>query len=69
MKTLLTLTAVAALSLGLAGTASATAPGAEIGPQLTTESSIAQAGHRCYYRYFYVTNGYQYRYFYRWYCY
>ena len=30
-------------------------------------SSIAPTA--CYYRYFYVTNGYQYRYFYRWYCY
>lgn len=69
MKTLLTLTAAIALSIGLVGTASATSPDAEIGPQITKESSIEQAGHRCYYRYFYVTNGYQYRYFYRWYCY
>ena len=58
MKTLATLTAAIALSIGLAGTASAARPGAEIGPQFTKESSIAQAGHRCYYRYFY-----------RWYCY
>ena len=67
MKTLATLTAAIALSIGLAGTASATSPDSEIGPQITKESSIAQTG--CYYRYFYVTDGYQYRYFYRWYCY
>jgi len=67
MKTLATLTAAIALSIGLAGTASAAQPGAEIGPQVSKETSIAQAG--CYYRYFYVTNGYQYLYFYRWYCY
>jgi hypothetical protein len=67
MKTLLTLTAAIALSIGLAGTASAAAPGAEIGPQITKESGIAQAG--CYYRYFYVTNGYAYRYYYQWVCY
>lgn len=65
MKTLMTLTAAIALSIGLAGTASAN--DSAIGPQITKESGIAQAG--CYYRYFYVTNGYQYRYFYRWYCY
>ena len=67
MKTLATLTAAIALSIGLAGTASAAQPGADIGPRITKETSIAQAA--CYYRYFYVTNGYQYRYFYRWYCY
>ena len=67
MKTILTLTAAIALSIGLAGTASANQPGAEIGPQVSTESNIAPAG--CYYRYFYVTDGYSYRYFYRWYCY
>ena len=67
MKTLATLTAAIALSIGLAGTASATSPGAEIGPQITKENSIAQA--TCFYRYFYVTDGYQYRYFYRYYCY
>ncbi len=68
MKTLATLAAVAALSIGLAGTASATSPDAEIGPQITQkETSIAQAA--CFYRYFYVTDGYNYRYFYRWYCY
>ena len=66
-KTLLTLTAAIALSISLAGTASATSPDAEIGPQIGKESSIAPTA--CYYRYFYVTNGYQYRYFYRWYCY
>jgi len=67
MKTLATLTAAIALSIGLAGTAAASQLGAEIGPQITKESSIAQA--YCYYRYFYVTDGYNYRYFYRWYCY
>jgi hypothetical protein len=67
MKTLATLTAAIALSIGLAGAASAKSPDAEIGPQITKESSIAQAA--CYYRYFYVTDGYHYRYFYRWYCY
>ena len=67
MKTILTLTAAIALSIGLAGTASAAQPGAEIGPQIGKETNIAQAA--CYYRYFYVTDGYQYRYFYRWYCY
>ena len=63
MKTLLTLTAVIALSIGLAGTASAN----EIGPKVSTEQGVAQAG--CYYRYIYVTNGYQYRYYYQWVCY
>ena len=67
MKSLLTLAAAAALSIGLAGTAAAASPDAEIGPQITKENSVAQA--YCYYRYFYVTDGYQYRYFYRWYCY
>ena len=67
MKTIATLAAVAALSLGLAGTASATTPDSEIGPKVSTESSIAKAG--CFYRYFYVTDGYNYRYFYRYYCY
>ena len=67
MKTILTLTAAIALSIGLVGTASATSPDAAIGPQVAKESSVANTA--CYYRYFYVTNGYQYRYFYRWYCY
>ena len=57
------LASVAALSLGFANTASAT----EIGPQIGKETNVAQAG--CYYQYFYVTNGYQYRYAYRWVCY
>ena len=65
MKTLATLTAAIALSIGLAGTASAN--DSAIGPQVQKESSVANTA--CYYRYFYVTNGYQYRYFYRWYCY
>ena len=67
MKTLATLAAVAALSLGVAGTAFATSPEAEIGPKTSTESSIAKTA--CFYRYFYVTDGYYYRYFYRYYCY
>ena len=67
MKTLATLAAAIALSTGLAGTASATSPDAEIGPQITKESAVAPTA--CYYRYFYVTDGYSYRYFYRWYCY
>ena len=50
MKTLLLATA-AVLSLGFAGAASAT----EIGPQVSKETNVAQAG--CYYRYFYVTDG------------
>ena len=66
MKSLLTLAAAAALSIGLAGTAAAS-PDAEIGPHISKESSVAPTA--CYYRYFYVTDGYQYRYFYRWYCY
>ena len=65
MKTLLTLTAAIALSIGLAGTASAN--DSAIGPQVQKESSVASTA--CYYRYFYVTNGYQYRYYYQWYCY
>ena len=67
MKTIITLAAAAALSLGVAGTASATSPDATIGSKVSTEQGVAQAG--CYYRHFYVTDGYQYRYFYRWYCY
>ena len=65
MKSII-LATVAALSLGFAGTASATTV-AEIGPQISKEANVAQAG--CYYQYFYVTNGYQYRYAYRWICY
>ncbi len=57
MKILATLAAVAALSIGLAGTTSAATPDAELGPQITKkETSIAQAA--CFYRYFYVTDGY-----------
>ena len=72
MKTILSLAAAAALSLGLAGTASAATPSAlDIGPQVSTESSIVQAGHywqrgsfwrgNCFYRYVYVSNGYRWR--------
>ena len=66
MKNIL-LAAAAVISLGLAGTASAAPPEAEIGFKNDGQSLITQAG--CYYRYFYVTNGYQYRYFYSYYCY
>jgi hypothetical protein len=55
MKTLLTLTAAIALSIGLAGTASATSPDAEIGPKVSTKSSIAPAA--CYYQYQWFTFG------------
>ena len=75
MKSLVTLAALAALSVGLAGTASAETPTMEFGPQVSTESSIAPAGYyyyyyrqgwrgNCFYKYVYVTNGY--RYAYRW---
>jgi hypothetical protein len=55
MKTFATLVAAACLSISLAGTASATAPGAEIGPKASTESSIAPAA--CYYQYQWFTFG------------
>ena len=66
---LLTLAAVAALTIGAgsAGAATPTAPGADVGPQVTTDSSIEQAGYYWRYREFwrgnckfktlYVTNG------------
>ena len=71
---IIALAAVAALSLGFAGTASANTSD-EIGPEVSTESSLANVGHyyyyyrqgwrgRCFYKYIYVTNGY--RYAYRW---
>ena len=74
MKTISTLAAAAlALSLGFAGTASAESTN-DIGPQVSTESNLANVGYswyyrqgwrgRCFYRYLYVTNGY--RYAYRW---
>jgi hypothetical protein len=74
MKTISTLAAAAmALSLGFAGPAAAETT-TEIGPQVSTDSNIANAGYywyyrqgwrgRCFYRYLYVTNGY--RYAYRW---
>jgi hypothetical protein len=79
MKTILSLAAAAALSLGLAGTASAATPALDIGPQVSTDSSIAQAGYywqrgsfwkgNCFYRYIYVSNGYRYRYRYVYRCY
>ncbi len=73
MKTIATLAAAALLGLGLAGTASANVSD-EIGPQVSTESSVAHAGYywyyrqgwrgNCFYKYLYVTNGY--RWAYRW---
>ncbi len=80
MKSLLTLTAAAALAIGLAGTASAATPAAEIGPEVTSAPGVAQAGHyyyrygtfwrgNCLYRYVYVTDGYRWRYRYRYTCY
>jgi hypothetical protein len=79
MKTILALTAAAALSLGLAGTASAATPAHEIGPQVSTDSNVVQAGYywqrgsfwrgNCFYRYVYVSNGYRYRYRYVYRCY
>ncbi len=66
--------AAAVLSLGLAGTASAATPGADIGPQVTGNPAVAQAAlyyqygtirkGRCVLKYVYVTNGYAWRY--RW---
>jgi hypothetical protein len=77
---LLTLAAVAALTIG-AGSVSAatpTAPGAEIGSQVSAESSIEPAGYYWRYREFtrgncrfktlYVTNGYRWAYRYRYRC-
>ena len=77
MKTnLLALAAVAALALG-AGAANAltpAAPGAEIGPQVSTETSVEPAGYawryrefwrgNCKYKTIYVTDGF--RWTYRW---
>ena len=75
MKTISALAAATALalSLGLAGTASAESTN-DVGPQVSTDSGIANVGYswyyrqgwrgNCFYRYIYVTNGY--RYAYRW---
>lgn len=78
MKTVMIL-AAAALSIGLAGTAAAATPAHDIGPQVSTETSIAPAGYywrygtfwrgNCFYRYVYVSNGYAWRYRYRYTCY
>ena len=77
MKTILTL-AAAALSIGLAGTAAAATSAPQIGPEVSTESSIAPAYYwqrgsfwsgNCFYRYIYVSDGYQYRYRYVYQCY
>ena len=54
MKTIVTLAAIA-LSLGLAGTASATSPDAALGLKAGTASSIAPAA--CYYQYQWFTFG------------
>jgi hypothetical protein len=79
MKTIAMLTAAAALTLGLAGTASAAPSGLDLAPQVGTESNVAPAGYywqyrqfwygNCFYRYIYVSNGYAYRYRYRYTCY
>ena len=79
MKTLVTLVAAAALSVCLAGAASAAAPALDVASQASTDSSIAPAGYywqyrqywvgNCFYRTFYVSNGYAYRYRYRYICY
>ena len=77
--TLLTLAAVAALAIGAGSShaATPTAPGADIGPQISTDNAIEQAGlffryrdfwaGRCHFKTLYVTNGYRwaYRYVYR----
>lgn len=78
MKILATL-AAAALSLGLAAGASAATPAQDIGPQVSTDSSIEPVGYywqyrtfwsgNCFYRTFYVSNGYAWRYRYRYTCY
>jgi hypothetical protein len=81
MKTkLLTLAAVAALAIN-AGSANAltpATPGAEIGPQISTDNEVEQAGYYWRYREFrrgnckfktlYVTNGYRWAYRYRYHC-
>ena len=56
MKSIITFAAAAALSIGLAGTASATSPGAEIGLQVSKQSSIAPVA--CYYQYTWIGNYY-----------
>lgn len=73
---LFALAAVAALALG-AGSADAltpAAPGADIGPRISSDNGVVQAGYywryrefrrgRCKYKTLYVTNGY--RWAYRW---
>ncbi len=81
MKTkLLTIAAVAALTLG-AGSAHAlapTTPGADIGPQISADNAVEQAGYffryrdfwagRCHFKTLYVTNGYRWAYRYRYRC-
>jgi hypothetical protein len=81
MKTkLLTLATVAALTLG-AGVANAltpAVPGAEIGPQVSADSSVEPASFyfryrdfwagSCHYKTLYVTNGYRWAYRYRYQC-
>jgi hypothetical protein len=79
MKTILSLAAAAALALGLSGTASAATPAHEIGPQISSDANVVQAGHywrrgsfwrgNCFYRYVYVSNGYRWRYRYVYRCY
>jgi opacity protein-like surface antigen len=78
MKTILTLAAAAALSLGLAGTASAAPAGLDAAAK-ASEQTAGQVGYywqrgsfwrgRCFYRYSYVSNGYRWRLRYRYRCY
>ncbi len=76
---LLALAALAALTLGAGSATAATPTALEIGPEISTDSNVAQAGHvyrwryrefwrgNCKYKTLYVTNGrrWAYRYAYR----
>jgi hypothetical protein len=76
MKTLATIAAAAVLALGVAATASAAAPAPAFnpGPHVTKDGAVEQAGYywryrqfrrgHCFYRTFYISNGY--RWVYRW---
>ena len=78
MKTIVTLAAAAALSLGLAGAASAASAGLDAGHK-ASEQNAGQVGYcwqrgslwrgRCFYRYVYVSNDYRWRLRYRYRCY
>ena len=56
MKSLATLAAVAALSLGFAGTASATAPQAQFVFEQSKDKGVGEAA--CYYKYYWFGNYY-----------